>query len=143
MFSPIVAISRVSSSATEWRVPGNGAALSFSMSSPTERARPATFRDEVLELLVARDEIGLGIHLDHRGAIRGAGNADQTLGGGAAGLLGGGRKALLPQPVDRGFHVAVAFDQRLLAVHHAGAGLVAEVADQQGGNFGHGCSPVS
>ena len=50
-------------------------------------------------------------------------DADQTFGGLAAGLLGGLGQALLTQPVDRRLDIAVGLAQRLLAVHHAGAGL--------------------
>jgi hypothetical protein len=40
----------------------------------------------------------------------------------------------LAQPVDCGFHVAVGFGQGLLAVHHAGAGLVAQFFHHCSGN---------
>ena len=39
------------------------------------------------------------------------GNADQTFGGNAAGLLRGLRQALLAQPIDRRLHVAIGFGQ--------------------------------
>jgi len=93
--------------------------------------------DEVLEGFVARDEIGFGVDLDHRRLVGGGGDADQAFGGDAARLLGGGGKTLLAQPVNRGFDVAVSFGQRLLAVHHAGAGLVAQVFHQGGGDRSH------
>ena len=130
MFSPMVATSWVSSSATVRPVPGNGAALIASTSSPTSSAIFADRLDEGLERLVARDEVGLGVDLDHRGAVGRRGDADQALGRDAAGLLGGRREALLAQPVDRGLHVAAGFDQRLLAVHHAGAGPLAQILHQ-------------
>jgi hypothetical protein len=57
--------------------------------------------------------------------------ADQALGRDAAGLLGGLRQALLAQPVDRRLHVAVVLGQRLLAVHHADAGGLAQVLDHR------------
>ena len=52
--------------------------------------------------------------------------ADQALGRHPVRLLGGLGQALLAQPVDGLFHVAVGFGERRLAVHHAGAGLVAQ-----------------
>ena len=86
--------------------------------------------DEVLELIVAGDEVGFGIDFDQRAGIAADGNADQAFGGDAAGFLRGLGKAFLAQPVDRGFHVAAGFGQRVLAIHHARAGLVAQVLHQ-------------
>ena len=79
--------------------------------------------DESLEAVVAGNEVGLGIDLDHRALAAVGGDADQALGGHAAGLLGGGRQALLTQPVDGLFEVAGGLGERLLTIHHAGAGL--------------------
>ena len=141
MFSPIVATRWVSSSATERPVPGNGAALILSRSSPTWQRDLRHFLDERLERRVAGDEIGLGVDLDHGRAAGLRGDADQALGRDAARLLGGGGEALLAQPVDRGFHVAGDLGQRLLAIHHARAGFVAQVFHQSGGNFSHVLSP--
>ena len=98
--------------------------------------------DQSLELLVARDEVGLGIHLDHDAlGARGHG-ADQAFGRDAAGLLRGLRQALLAQPVDRRFHVAVVFGQRLLAIHHADAGRLAQVLDHRRGDCSHRLYPL-
>src|SRR3546814_4829313 len=47
------------------------------------------------------------------------------------------RSALLAQPVDRRLQVSAGFDECLLAVHHAGAGLFAKLLDQARGYFGH------
>ncbi len=58
----------------------------------------------------------------------------------AIGLLGSLGQALLAQEVDRGLHVAVGFLQCLLAIHHAGAGLVAQLLNGCGGNRAHACS---
>ena len=82
--------------------------------------------DELLELLVLGDEVGFRIDLDQRALGAFDGDPDEALGGGAAGLLGGGRQALGAKPVDRGFHVALVLGQRLLAIHHAGAGALAQ-----------------
>ena len=94
--------------------------------------------DKALELFVAGDEVGLGIDFDHGAGSALGGDGHQTFGGDAAGLLGGSGQTLLAQPVDRGFDVASGLGQRLLAVHHAGAGLLAQFLDKRGGNLGHG-----
>ena len=65
-------------------------------------------------------------------------NADQAFRGDAAGLLGGLGEALLAQPVDGGFDVAAGFVERALAIHHARAGLFAQVLHHCGGDIGHG-----
>ena len=90
-----------------------------------------------LKLLVLGQEIGFGIDLDHDTGRSGRCNRHKTLGSRAAGLLGSLREALLAQPVDCGFHVAAGFHQRVLAVHHACVGLVAQFFHQSGRNHGH------
>ena len=139
MFSPMVAIRWVSSSATRaGRCRDSGAALSASTSSPTverqlghlARRRPGT-----VSLRATKSVSAFTSTMAPRG--RRGGDADQPLGGDAAGLLGGRRQALLAQPVDRGLQVAAGLGQRLLAVHHARAGLLAQVLDQGGGDLGH------
>ena len=92
---------------------------------------------EVLEQLVLGDEIGLGIDLDDRAALALDDDADEALGGGAAGLLRGRGKALGAQPVDRGFHLAIGLGERLLAVHHAGAGALAQFLHDRGRDLSH------
>ncbi len=79
-----------------------------------------------LELVVARNEVGLGIHLDQCADIALRDDADQAFRRNAASLFRGLRQALLAQPVDGGFHIAVRLAKRRLAVHHACAGLVAQ-----------------
>ena len=112
--------------------------------SPASSAWRGDLAHEALELLVAGDEIGLGIDLDEGAARALDGEADQPLGGDAAGLLGGGGKALLAQPIDGAFEIALRLAQRLLAIHHAGAGLLAQLLDQRRGDLGHDVdSPVS
>ena len=56
--------------------------------------------DEVLELVVAGDEVRLGVDLDERALRARGGDADQALGGDAVRLLLGLDDALLAQPVD-------------------------------------------
>ncbi len=91
----------------------------------------------LLELSVAGDEVGLRVHLDDGAGLNLRHDADEALCGNAIGLLGGLREALLAQQVDGRFHVAVGLRKRLLAIHHAGAGLVAQLLHGRGGNRGH------
>ena len=77
-----------------------------------------------------------------------------ALGGHAAGLLRGLGQALLTQPVDCLVHIAVGGLERLLAVHHADVGHLAESLDILSGkshfNFssclklkkGRACTPL-
>ena len=92
---------------------------------------------ERLELIVLRDEIGLRIDFDRSalGALHF--NADQTFGRGAARFLGGGGKPLGAQPIHRRIHVAAGLGQRLLAIHHARAALLAQVLHRGCRNLGH------
>ena len=98
--------------------------------------------DQSLELLVARDEVGLGIDLDHDALGARRQRADQAFRRDAAGLLRGLRQALLAQPVDRRLHVAVVLGERLLAVHHADAGRLAQVLDHRRCDCCHRCNPL-
>ena len=88
---------------------------------------------KVLELVVLGDEVGFRVDL--YGHTLGAGNshANQAFSGGAAGLLGNRGKALGAQQVNGGFHVAIGVVERLLAIHHAGAGALAQVLHVSGG----------
>ena len=135
-FSPILAMLSVSFS---WTVPPPGycAAPSASTSVPCSSASFATLRTKSWNMLVLGDEVGLRVDLDDGAAVALDGDADQALGGGAAGLLGGGGEALGAQPVDRGFHVAVVLGERLLAVHHAGAGALAQFLHSRGRDLSH------
>ncbi len=90
-----------------------------------------------LEVVVAGDEIGFRVHFDDDAEIGLDGDADEAVGGDAAALLGRLGEALLAQPIDGRFDVACGFAQRVLAVHHARAGLLAQVFHQRGGNRGH------
>ena len=83
--------------------------------------------DEVHELLVLAHEVGLGVDLDHDAHTVDHSGIGHALGGNAAGLLGGGGHALLTQPLHGLVHIAVGGGQRLLAVHHAHAGHLAQV----------------
>ena len=52
-------------------------------------------------------------------------------------LVVGGGKSLGTQPVDRSLHFAAGLSQRLLAVHHAGAGALAKFLHGGGGDLSH------
>ena len=95
----------------------------------------------VLEQVVARDKVRLGVELDGGPdfalAVFTRGDGHQALGGDAVGLLGGLGQALGAQPVDGGFDVAVVFLQGLLAVHHAHARTLAKLLHEGGGDLGH------
>ncbi len=82
--------------------------------------------DDFLERGVAGNEIGFRIDLDDNRLAQAGIDTDQSLGGRAISLLVGLRNALLAQPVDSLFHVAVGLGQRLLAIHHACACLFAQ-----------------
>src|SRR5690606_2603156 len=93
--------------------------------------------NEVLELFVLGHEIGFRVDLDGYAARTVDGHADQAFGGGAARLLGSSREAAGAQRVDRGFEITARFVEGLLAVHHAGAGALAQVLHVRGGISSH------
>jgi hypothetical protein len=86
---------------------------------------------EALELVVAGDEVRLGVQLEqHAVAAVGARQADDlALGGRAPDALLGLGDALLAKVLDRRLHVAGGLLERLLAIHHAGAGSLAQLGD--------------
>ena len=87
--------------------------------------------DEVVEVVGPRNEVRLAVHF-HEDADLAAHvdvAADGTLRRGPAGALRGLRQSALAQQGHRLFHVAVGFGERGLALHHAGARLVAKLFD--------------
>ena len=90
-----------------------------------------------LEVIVAGDEVGFGIDLDNDADVVLDGDADKAFGRNPPALLGRLGEALLAQPIDRRLDVAVGLAQRILAIHHARAGLFAQILDQSGGNGRH------
>jgi hypothetical protein len=98
---------------------------------------PGDRRDKALEYLVTGNEIGLRIDFDHGPARALHMDADQPLGGHSTGFLRGRRQTLLAQPVDRRFDIAGGLRQRLLTIHHAGAGLLPQLLDQAGRDIRH------
>src|SRR5450759_768182 len=89
------------------------------------------------ELRVASNEVSLAVDLDERRdlARRLDIGRDKALVRGAAGLLGQVRKALGAKDVHGAVHVARRLDERLLAVHHARAGGLAQGLDHGGGDL--------
>src|SRR6185503_817012 len=92
---------------------------------------------ERLEVLVARDEVGLAVDLDEHAdaAARVDVRDDGAFGGLTAGLLRRLRETLRAQVVDRLVHVTRDFGERLLAVRHAGAGALAQILDERCSDF--------
>jgi hypothetical protein len=93
--------------------------------------------NEVLEALVARHEIGLGIDLDDDAVIAAVRKPHKALGGDTSGFLRGLGETFLAKPIDRGLDLALRFVQGRLAIHHARAGLLAKLLDHGGGNHCH------
>ena len=87
----------------------------------------------LLELVVLGDEVGLAVQLDQRTVL----GRDQTLGGGTLGALADVLGALDAQQLDGLVEVAVGFDQRVLAVEHAGAGQLPQSLDVGSGVVRH------
>ena len=119
-------------------VPGYWHSFSASTSPSPSSASPADGADEGLKQLVAGDEIGLGIDLDD-GAGRTAASPTPTKPSAATrpAFFAAADKPLLAQPIDRGFYFAAVFAERPLAVHHPGAGLLAQFLDQRRRYLGH------
>src|SRR5580700_5821697 len=90
-----------------------------------------------LKQLVAGDEIGFGIDLDDGTGPGRRGDPDKALSGDAAGLLRRRSEALLAQSIERRLEITVALGERALAIHHPGAGLLAQFLDQRGGDLSH------
>src|SRR5690606_14941458 len=87
------------------------------------------------EVLVLGDEVGLGVDLDDSRAVARLRERDAALGGDAVGLLVGLGQAGLAQRLGGGVDVAAGLGERLLALHHAGAGALAQFLDQGSGDF--------
>ena len=94
---------------------------------------------ELLEGVVAGDEVGLAVDLDEDADLAAVddGLGDEAVLGLAAGLLGGAGLALLAKDVDGAVEVAAGFDERVLAVHEAGAGHLTELAHEGWGDVCH------
>src|SRR5699024_4492576 len=92
---------------------------------------------ELLELLVLGHEIGFAVELDQHAALTG----DEPLGRGTLGTLAHILGALDAQEFDGLVEVAGVFFERLLAIHHPGAGELPEPLDIGGGVVRHRGDP--
>ena len=127
MFSPILAT--VSAIASAIVMLPTLAALIFSTSVPTSSATSAIIFTRPWNRSLRATKSVSELTSTTTPLVPLTRNADQAFGGDAAGLLGGLGQALLAQPVDRGLHVAVGLAERRLAIHHARAGLLAQLLD--------------
>jgi hypothetical protein len=104
---------------------------------------------QALKQIIACDEIGFGVNLDHDafGALHR--HADEAIGRDAAGLLGSLGETSLAQQIDGLFHRAAGFLQRRLAVHHGRTRAFAQLLDHLRRDIGHTqdsfvlCQPVT
>ncbi len=135
MFSLSTATSCVTASPTV-SPPGHDSFPSSAV-SPARRVAEGVVRrdavgelaDEDPEVLGPRDEVGLAVDLEqHRPLDRDVGD-DEPLRGRPAGLGGGGREPLLAEDLPGFLEVALGFHEGLLAVHHSGARLGAQVGN--------------
>ena len=106
------------------RVPGLGGLERVDVGGLGRRSSGDDLVGDRLELVVLRDEVGLGVQLDQRAVLRG----DQALGGGPLGALADVLGALDAQQLDGLVEIAVGLDQRILAVEHACAGQLPKSA---------------
>src|SRR6476646_2967456 len=95
--------------------------------------------DELLELVGPGDEIRLAVDLDQDAdpATRVDVARDEALAGIAARLLRGRGETALTKQGDGLVEVAVRLDERVLAVHEAGAGALAQLLDARGRDVRH------
>src|SRR5437660_1642551 len=85
----------------------------------TVERKPAQSLHKTLEVLIARDKIGLGVDLDDGSGGTSRRYADKPFRSDPPGLLRGSRQTLLSQPVDRRFDIALAVAERPFAIHHS------------------------
>ncbi len=82
-----------------------------------------------LETVVFRNKVGLGVYFDDNAHLvcHVGRSVDHALSGNAACLFRGGGKTLFAQILDSLVKIAVRLGERLFAVHHAAAGLLAQL----------------
>jgi hypothetical protein len=92
------------------------------------RERVEHFADERLERIRARDEVRFTVHFGDDAALAAVedADADQAFVGGASRALRRLGESALAEDGGGLFEVAVSLGESLLALHHAGAGLVAQ-----------------
>src|SRR5690606_32171946 len=91
--------------------------------------------DEGLEVVLQRQEVGLGVDFDDDGRLVVVSNLDSNgaFSGDVAGFLGGLDRTSGTHIVDGFFDIATRCGKRLFAIHHALAGTLTQILD-------HGCS---
>ena len=82
--------------------------------------------DEILELFVLCNKVGLAVDFNSGTFCAGNSNGNEAFCSGAARLFCSGGEALGTQQIDGCFHVPIGFFQRLFGVHHAGARTLAQ-----------------
>src|SRR5579884_1626159 len=97
--------------------------------------------DRVLEVVALGDEVGLAVELDDRADVAVDGDVHRALRRGAPGALARAGETLGAQPVLGRLDVAVRRLERVLAVHHPGAGLLAQRRDVLRGVASHSIPP--
>ena len=133
MFSPIVAMAPFSVSSTV--APSLSFAALIAARLPSVASAASAMRATRLWKSAFRATKSVSELTSTMTALpRRRGDADQAFGRDAAGLLGRLGETLGAEPVDGCFHVAAGFGQRILAVHHAHAGLLAELLHHSSGN---------
>src|ERR1700730_369505 len=110
---------------------------SLDISRPGFDGNPRNVPGQRLKLRVPGNEIRLGIELDNHPVEARDKNGDESLGGDPAGFLGRLGKPLLAQPVNRRFDIAPDLAEGILAIHHAGAGLLAKILHHRRGDVRH------
>src|SRR6266542_4175663 len=96
---------------------------------------------ELAELVRARDEVGLAIDLHEHSDVAARVRLHCAFGRDSSGLLGGRGEAFLAEDSARLLHVSTGLGERALDVHHARAGLFAQLFHHRCGDFSHCCSP--
>jgi hypothetical protein len=92
---------------------------------------------KVPELIGFGDKVGFTVEFDHdtelaTGVDIGLDNAFRS---GSARPFGGNGQTFFSKQVHRLFHIPVGFTQGLFAIHHSGAGFVAQIFYHLGGNL--------
>ena len=92
--------------------------------------------DEVIGL---GNEVSFAVHFDDRadGAFIVGVLGHNAFSGDTAGLLGSLAQSLFTQPFNGLVHISVALNQSLFAIHHAGAGALAQLFNHSGSNCCH------
>ena len=93
--------------------------------------------DKLTEALVLCDKVGLGVDLDHCGGVACGQNVNKTVRCDSVSFLCGNGKTSLAENLDCLIHVALSLDERLLALHHAAAGLFSQLGNIFCGNVSH------